>query len=57
MYARDLMTPDPHVVAGSEPISHAAQIMRDFNVGMVPVVDDRAHLYARGDSVTGSTMH
>jgi CBS domain-containing protein len=48
MYARDLMTPNPHVVTGSEPVSHAAQIMRDFNVGMVPVVDDRAHLHARG---------
>jgi CBS domain-containing protein len=48
MNARDLMTPQPQVVTGSEPISHAALIMRDFNIGMVPVVDDRAHLHARG---------
>jgi CBS domain-containing protein len=48
MKARDLMTPQPQVVTGSEPVSHAARIMRDFNVGIVPVVDDRAHLHARG---------
>lgn len=48
MNARDLMTPQPHVVTGIDPISQAAQIMRDFNVGMVPVVDDRAHLHPRG---------
>jgi CBS domain-containing protein len=48
MNARALMTPHPQVVTAEEPLSHAAQIMRDFNVGIVPVVDDRAHLHARG---------
>ena len=40
MKAREIMTPDPEVVTPEEPISRAAQIMRDYNVGIVPVVSD-----------------
>jgi len=40
MKARELMTPDPEVVTPEEPISRAAQIMRDYDVGIVPVVSD-----------------
>jgi len=38
--AREIMTPDPEVVTPEEPISRAAQIMRDYDVGIVPVVSD-----------------
>ena len=48
MSARALMTPNPVVISGEEPIRRAAQLMRDHDVGMVPVVDDRAHLHLRG---------
>ena len=48
MKARDLMTPNPEVVTGEDPVSRAAEIMRDRNVGIVPVVDDRAHMHLRG---------
>lgn len=40
MKARDLMTPHPGVVTPHDPLSRAADIMRDYNVGMVPVVND-----------------
>jgi CBS domain-containing protein len=42
------MTPVPRVVTADEPVSHAARIMRDLNVGCVPVVDDKAHLHPSG---------
>jgi CBS domain-containing protein len=48
MSARTLMTPNPAVVTGEDSIRHAAQVMRDRDVGMVPVVDDRAHMHLRG---------
>ena len=48
MSARTLMTPNPIVVTGEDPIRRAAQVMRDYDVGMVPVVDDRAHMHLRG---------
>jgi CBS domain-containing protein len=48
MSARTLMTPNPVVVTGEDSIRRAAQVMRDRDVGMVPVVDDRAHLHLRG---------
>jgi CBS domain-containing protein len=38
--AREIMTPDPETVTPEEPISRAAQIMRTYDVGMVPVVSD-----------------
>jgi CBS domain-containing protein len=34
------MTPDPAVVTPEDPVSRAAQIMRDYDVGIVPVVND-----------------
>ena len=40
MLAREIMTSDPSVVTPDEPISRAAEIMRDLGVGIVPVVDD-----------------
>jgi CBS domain-containing protein len=48
MKARDLMSSQPFVVTGDESVAVAARLMRDRNVGMVPVVDDRAHLHLRG---------
>lgn len=41
MKARDLMTPRPYAVLPDEPILRAAEIMRDHDVGAVPVVDGR----------------
>jgi CBS domain-containing protein len=48
MKARDLMTAQPFVVTPDEPVSHAAEIMRDRDVGLVPVVDDRRRMSLRG---------
>lgn len=48
MKARDLMTSDPLVVTPSEPVSRAAEIMRDLNVGIVPVVDNPVSMHLQG---------
>jgi CBS domain-containing protein len=48
MRARDIMTPNPLVVTPSDPVSHAAEIMRDAEIGIVPVVDDREHRHLVG---------
>ena len=48
MRARDLMTSNPTVVTADDPVSQAARIMRDLNVGCVPVVDDKAHMHVIG---------
>ncbi len=48
MKARDLMTNNPDVVTPNEPVARAAQVMRDRNVGIVPVVDDRSSMKLRG---------
>lgn len=48
MKARELMSKDPVVVTPDEPVTRAAQIMRDQNVGAVPVVDDRGSMRLRG---------
>jgi CBS domain-containing protein len=40
MKANQIMTPEPEVVTPDQPVSRAAQIMRDSDVGSVPVVDD-----------------
>jgi CBS domain-containing protein len=40
MKAREIMTSDPFVITQREPVSRAAEIMRDLDVGIVPVVDD-----------------
>jgi CBS domain-containing protein len=48
MKARDLMAPFPGVVTAGDPLSRAAEIMRDWNVGMVPVVDDTLAMHLLG---------
>ena len=44
MLARDAMTANPVVVTPEESIARAAEIMRDFDVGALPVVADRQSL-------------
>ena len=39
MKAQDIMTADPVCVTPETPVSEAAQLMKDQNVGMLPVVD------------------
>jgi CBS domain-containing protein len=41
MRARDLMTPNPECVTREDSLERAAEIMRDADIGAVPVVDDR----------------
>ena len=48
MKARDLMTPNPHVVVPDEPIVTAAGMMRDHDIGAVPVVEDRESMLLVG---------
>jgi CBS domain-containing protein len=48
MKARDLMTPRPYVVLPDEPVLRAAEIMRDHDVGAVPVVDGRDSMVLLG---------
>jgi len=48
MKARDIMTTNPQVVTPDEPITRAAEIMRDNDVGFVPVVDDRTGMRLQG---------
>ena len=40
MKAKDLMTPTPTVISADETIPKTAQVMRNLDVGMLPVVDD-----------------
>jgi CBS domain-containing protein len=42
MKARDVMTPNPTAVTPADTIAHAAALMRDLDVGIMPVVDDLA---------------
>jgi len=46
--ARDIMTANPQVVTPDESITRAAEIMRDSDVGVVPVVDDRSTMRLAG---------
>jgi CBS domain-containing protein len=39
MRARDLMTPDPKYVTPDETVVQAAALMRQLDIGMLPVVD------------------
>lgn len=48
MKARDIMTPNPKVVTADEPVMKAAEIMRDLDVGAVPVVEDRSTMRLQG---------
>jgi CBS domain-containing protein len=48
MKARELMTPNPAFVTPEDSVSRAAQILRDRNVGSVPVVDSREKMRPQG---------
>jgi CBS domain-containing protein len=48
MKARDIMTSNPECVTASDSIQNAARIMRDSDVGIVPVVDDESSRRLRG---------
>jgi CBS domain-containing protein len=46
--ARDIMTANPRVVTASDSITRAAEIMRDTDVGIVPVVEDSGSMRLAG---------
>lgn len=48
MKARDIMTANPESVTAGDSIQTAARIMRDSDVGIVPVVDDEGSRRLRG---------
>jgi CBS domain-containing protein len=48
MNARELMSDDLKVVTPNDTLSRAAEIMRDADVGLVPVVDDPSSMQLRG---------
>ncbi len=48
MKAQEIMTRDPAFVTPEEPVSRAAEIMRELDVGIVPVVDDANGRTLRG---------
>ena len=48
MRACDLMTWHPRAVTLGDPLSRAAEIMRDDDVGMVPVVEDMVSMRLKG---------
>lgn len=46
--ARDIMTANPQFVTTDESVTRAAEIMRDSDVGVVPVVDDQSTMRLAG---------
>lgn len=48
MNARDIMTGSPAVVTPNEMVARAAELMRELNVGALPVVTDRSSLRLAG---------
>lgn len=48
MKAQDIMTPNPECVTSSDSVQTAARIMRDSDVGIVPVIDDATTRRLRG---------
>lgn len=48
MKARDIMTAMPAVVTPDAPVFRAAEIMRDLDVGLVPVVDELSNMQVDG---------
>ena len=46
--ARDIMTANPQVVTPDESVTRAAEIMRDSDVGVVPVVEDAGSMRLAG---------
>lgn len=48
MKLHDLIATQPQVITAKEPVSRAAQLMRDLDVDTILVVDDRARMQVRG---------
>lgn len=48
MRARDIMTQNPEALTGGDTVRRAAKLMRDLDVGIVPVVDDTDARRIRG---------
>lgn len=48
MKARELMTENPECLTEGDSIQRAAQLMRDLDVGLIPVVDDASNRRLRG---------
>lgn len=48
MKARDIMTENPRVVTRDDTLADAARIMRDLDVGFVPVVDTSSSMRLEG---------
>jgi len=48
MQAREIMSAQLFVVTGDDAVSSAAALMRDNDVGLIPVVDDRARMHLAG---------
>lgn len=48
MKAREIMTPHPEAVTPSDRVQRAAEIMRDLDVGFVPIVNDRKTMRLEG---------
>src|SRR3990172_10627866 len=46
--ARDIMTANPQVVTPNDSVTRVAEIMRDSDVGVVPVVDDQSSMRLAG---------
>lgn len=46
--ARDIMTANPQVVTPDDSVTRAAEIMRDSDVGVVPVVEDQGSMRLAG---------
>ena len=48
MKARELMTENPECLSEQDTVERAAQLMRELNVGLIPVVDDANSRRLRG---------
>ena len=48
MKARELMTQNPECVTEQDTVQRAARLMRELNVGLLPVVDDAGSRRLRG---------
>jgi CBS domain-containing protein len=48
MKAREIMTRNPEALTGDASLEEAARLMRDRDVGFIPVVDDRVSMRLQG---------
>lgn len=48
MKASDIMSPDPEVVTPDETLQRAAAMMKERDVGIIPVVEDRSSMKLAG---------